>query len=292
MSGNGGGGGHGGMSPEDLFSHLFGGGGGRSQNRGPRKGKDMQHGLKVTLQDLYKGKTSKLALQKSVLCTGCEGRGGKEGATRSCSGCNGRGVKIVMRQMGPMIQQMQQVCGDCNGEGEIINPKDKCKVCNGKKLSQERKILEVFVEKGMANGQSITFTGEADQSPGIIPGDIVIVIEEKPHHFFKRSGQDLYCEVQIDLATALCGGQFSITQLDDRVLVVNILQGEIITPGATKTISNEGMPGYLVFLNVGTSDLSTKDYCMSNLRSFSLLPTGLKRLNYLSSRLYCHQRRN
>ena len=49
---------------------------------GPRKGKDMAHGLKVTLNDLYKGKTSKLALQKQVLCTSCEGRGGKQGRFR------------------------------------------------------------------------------------------------------------------------------------------------------------------------------------------------------------------
>jgi DnaJ family protein A protein 2 len=133
------GGGHGGMSAEDLFSHLFGGGG-RSQQRGPRKGKDMSHGLKVSLEDLYKGKVSKLALQKQVLCTGCEGRGGKEGSVQSCRGCNGRGVKIIMRQMGPMIQQMQQTCPDCNGEGETIRDKDRCKQCNGRKVSQERKV--------------------------------------------------------------------------------------------------------------------------------------------------------
>lgn len=42
----------------------------------------MAHGLKVTLNDLYKGKTSKLALQKQVLCTSCEGRGGKQGRFR------------------------------------------------------------------------------------------------------------------------------------------------------------------------------------------------------------------
>jgi DnaJ homolog subfamily A member 2 len=149
------------MSAEDLFSQLFGGGGGRGfgggRASGPRKGKDMAHGLKVTLNDLYKGKTSKLALQKQVLCTGCEGRGGKagnfspliSGATQTCRGCNGRGIKIVMRQMGPMIQQMQQTCPDCQGQGETISDKDKCRECNGRKVSNDRKILEVFVEKGM-----------------------------------------------------------------------------------------------------------------------------------------------
>ena len=150
-----------GMSPEDLFSQFFGGGGQRgNQRQGPRKGKDMTHALKVSLEDLYKGKVSKLALQKQVLCVKCDGKGGKDGAVKSCSGCNGRGIRIVTRQIGPMIQQMQQTCSECNGEGQIINPKDRCKGCDGKKIGNERKILEVFIEKGMADGQKITFTGE------------------------------------------------------------------------------------------------------------------------------------
>ncbi|KAJ3261991.1 Type I HSP40 co-chaperone [Boothiomyces macroporosus] len=241
-------GGHG-VNPEDLFSQLFGGGGGffgggRQQQRGPRKGKDMAHGLKVSLEDLYKGKTSKLALQKQVLCGSCEGRGGKEGSVKSCTGCNGRGVKIIMRQMGPMIQQMQQTCPDCQGEGEVIQEKDRCKACNGRKVATERKILEVFIEKGMLDGQKITFTGEGDQAPGIIPGDIVIVIEQKEHSRFQRKGNDLYTDVKIDLLTALAGGPFTIPHLDDRVLMVNILPGEVITPGSVKAINNEGMPTY------------------------------------------------
>ncbi len=137
------------MNPEDLFSQFFGGGffgsGGRQRPTGPRKGKDMTHALKVSLEELYKGKVSKLALQKQVVCGKCEGRGGKEGAVKECTGCNGRGVRIIMRQMGPMIQQMQQTCPECNGEGQVINQKDRCKDCNGKKVSSERKILEVHL---------------------------------------------------------------------------------------------------------------------------------------------------
>jgi DnaJ family protein A protein 2 len=128
-----------------------------------------------------------LALQKQILCNGCEGKGGKEGG-KPCGGCNGRGIRIITRQLGPMIQQMQQTCPDCNGEGEVINPKDRCKECMGKKVTNERKVLEVFIDKGMQEGQRITFTGEGDQAPGIIPGDVVIVIEEKEHPRFKRKG--------------------------------------------------------------------------------------------------------
>ncbi|KAI9005392.1 hypothetical protein BC832DRAFT_531361 [Gaertneriomyces semiglobifer] len=247
LSGDGGMGG--GMSPEDLFSHLFGGGmfgggGGRRGPQGPRKGKDMAHALKVSLEDLYRGKVSKLALSKQILCAKCDGKGGKEGAVKSCGGCNGRGVRVVMRQLGPMIQQMQQTCPECNGEGEIIDPKNRCKGCNGKKVTTERKILEVYIDKGMQDGQKITFAGEGDQAPGLIPGDVIIVVEEKEHPRFKRKGDDLYYEAHIDLLTALAGGQFAIQHLDDRVLLVNILPGEVVKPGDVKVISNEGMPGY------------------------------------------------
>ncbi|GAA6060342.1 hypothetical protein JCM10212_000439 [Sporobolomyces blumeae] len=246
-------GGMGGMDPQDLFSQLFGGGGGffggggggrGGRPSGPRKGKDLVHRIKVSLEDLYKGKTSKLALQKHVLCGKCKGKGGKEGAVKTCGSCKGQGVKIVLRQLGPMVQQIQQPCNDCNGEGEIINPKDRCKDCNGKKIVNERKVLEVFIDRGMREGQSITFSGEADQAPGVEPGDVVIVIEEKPHDVFKRKGDDLFAEVEIDLLTALGGGQFSIPHLDDRAVLVTIPPGEVIKPGTLKNLPGQGMPSH------------------------------------------------
>jgi DnaJ family protein A protein 2 len=96
----------------------------------------------------------------------------------------------------------------------------------------------------MVDGQRVTFPGEGDQAPDVIPGDIVIVIEEKPHDFFTRKGEDLYCNIKLELVTALCGGQFQITHLDGRVLLISILPGEVINPGAVKVVNNEGMPQY------------------------------------------------
>ncbi len=37
------------------------------------------------------------------------------------------------------------------------------------------------MDKGMKHGQKITFGGEADQAPGVEPGDIVLVLQEKDH---------------------------------------------------------------------------------------------------------------
>jgi len=241
--------GMGGGSAEELFAQFFGGGGlfggaGGQAPRGPRKGRDLVHPIKVTLEELYKGKVSKLALQKTILCLKCKGKGGKEGSIKTCKGCNGTGQKIVMRQMGPMIQRFQALCPDCNGEGEIIPAKDKCKECNGKKVTNERKVLSVHVDKGMQDGQRITFAGEADQAPNTVPGDVIFIIETKEHPRFQRKGDDLFYQAKIDLLTALAGGQLAIEHLDERYLLVTILPGEVIQPGQIKVIEKQGMPSY------------------------------------------------
>ena len=68
-----------GFAPDDLFSHLFGGGlfgmgmGGGMGPRRPHRGEDTIHPLKVSLEEMYNGKTAKLQLSKNVICTVCDG---------------------------------------------------------------------------------------------------------------------------------------------------------------------------------------------------------------------------
>lgn len=245
--------GGGGMAAEDLFAQFFGGGGafggmfGGGGMRGEpavKKARTISHVHKVSLEDIYKGKVSKLALQKSVICPKCHGIGGKEGSVKKCPGCEGRGMKTMMRQMGPMIQRFQTVCPDCQGEGEIIKEKDRCKQCSGKKTIVERKVLHVHVDRGVRTGTKIEFRGEGDQLPGAEPGDVVFEIEQKPHNRFQRQDDDLIYEAQIDLLTALAGGKLYIEHLDDRWLDVEIIPGECIAPGAIKVVRGQGMPSF------------------------------------------------
>lgn len=234
-------GGPGPSSSSDIFSELFGGGGAR--NRGPRKGEDTVFPLKVDLDSLYKGDTKKLKLTKRVICKTCDGRGGKSDSVQTCSGCKGRGVKVVIRQLGPgMIQQMQTTCPDCKGEGQVMNEKDKCKACKAEKTLPEEKILEVVIEKGMKHGDKVKFKGEGDQVPGIEPGDVICVLQQKEHSFFRREGPHLFMKKSISLLEALTGFKFAITHLDGRVLVVNSEKGAVYKPGDIKAIDNEGMP--------------------------------------------------
>lgn len=247
LNGGGPGGMGGGMGADDIFNQFFGGGfggmGGGAQ-RGPSRGKDIKHSISCTLEELYSGRTAKLALNKTVLCKSCDGRGGKEGKIKQCTGCHGQGVKFVTRQMGPMIQRFQTVCDTCNGTGDICDAKDRCTVCKGKKVQKERKILQVHIDPGMKDGQRIVFSGEGDQEPGVTPGDVVFVVEEKQHDKFTRKGNDLIYEVEVDLLTALAGGDVAFKHVSGDYVKATIIPGEVIAPGATKVIENQGMPIY------------------------------------------------
>ena len=77
----------------------------------------------------------------------------------------------------------------------------------------------------MKDGENIRFTGEGDQEPGVEPGDIVIVLDEKPHDVFKRRDLDLVMTLELDLVEALCGFQRTITTLDKRTLVISTMPG-------------------------------------------------------------------
>jgi len=247
-----GGRGGGGGDPFDIFNMFFGGGGGRGPrgHRGPQKGADVKHALPVTLEHLYNGVTKKLSLQRKVLCkAGCKGEGvdsqflDRKDKILTCSICGGHGVIMKTRSLGPgMIQQMQSACHDCKGQGKSINPKLICKSCKGNKTTKDKRILEVHVEKGMQEGERIMFRGEGDEEPGIEAGDVIIVLQEKPHDTFERKENDLYMSMEIDLVDALCGLSRSVITLDDRELIVSSIPGEIIEHDKVKMIRGEGMP--------------------------------------------------
>lgn len=233
-------------SPFDIFDMFFGGG--RRRQPGEKaRGKDTVHQLKVSLEELYNGTVRQLAVQKNVICDGCNGIGGKEGSVQKCDNCNGSGVDVKLRQIGPgMVQQIQQPCRECNQTGEKIKEKDKCKKCNGKKVVRERKVLECDIDKGMKDGQKIKFSEEGDQAPGILPGDIIIILDEKEHDVFKRNGADLHMRMTIELADALCGFTKIVKTLDKdtRYLKVISAPGEVIRPNKPKCVEDGGMPFY------------------------------------------------
>ncbi|XP_053188407.1 dnaJ homolog subfamily A member 1 [Scomber japonicus] len=227
-------------SPMDIFDLFFGGG---SRMHRERRGKNIVHQISVTLDDLYNGATKKLSVQKNAICERCEGRGSRKGAAQMCMSCHGTGMQVHVRQLAPgMVQQVSTVCHSCQGQGQRISQKDRCKACVGRKILRQKKILEVHIDKGMRDGQKLVFHGEGDQEPGLEPGDIVIVLDQREHLLFTRRGEDLVMSMELQLVEALCGFQKPVQTLDNRTLLVTSHPGELIKPGDTKCVVNEGMP--------------------------------------------------
>jgi DnaJ-class molecular chaperone len=65
----------------------------------------------------------------------------------------------------------------------------------------------------------------------MLPGDVIIVLQQKEHEVFTRRGDDLFMSKTIGLTEALCGFQFVVKQLDGRDLVVTSEPGQVIRPG-------------------------------------------------------------
>lgn len=235
----------GGGDMNDMLAAMMGGmGGGMRGGPRKRKGRDIGIAFPVELEDLYNGKTVEVPREKDIICPDCNGKGSsKPGVSSVCSDCKGQGARMMMRQMGNMITQQQVMCQNCSGTGSKIDPKDKCKTCDAKRIISKQMPLKVVIERGMKNDGQIPFMGEGDQHPDIdVPGAVVIVLKQKEHPKFKREKDDLRMKQKITLAEALCGFQIVIEHLDGRKLVVKSAPGQMIKPGDIKCIVGEGMP--------------------------------------------------
>jgi DnaJ family protein A protein 2 len=116
----------------------------------------------------------------------------------------------------------------------------------GNRLSKkvERQVVEVTIERGMKNGQRVTFAGMGDQIPGMLPGDVVIVVEQKQHEVFQRKGSDLIIKREITLLESLTGVKLVVEHLDGHKVLVSSAPGDVIAPDSVKQVPDEGMPVY------------------------------------------------
>lgn len=220
----------------DPFAAFFGGGGGRQQH----KGKDVQMNLQVSLSDLYNGGSHTLTLNKQKLCRKCRGTGAESKSDlTTCTHCKGKGKVIQRVQLMPgFVQQMEQPCPHCGGKGKMV--KHKCKACKGKKVTRGDYTLEVELEQGMPDGHKLVFEMEADQTPDLIPGDVIFVIQTKPDPTWTRKGNDLETTLKISLREALLGFSRTITHMDGHQ--VTVARSGITQYNMRVKIDGEGMP--------------------------------------------------
>src|SRR5215210_7200356 len=129
------GGGGGGFTGDlgDIFSTLFGrGGGGPSQDQ--RRGRDLETEVQLSFDQAMHGTEISVTVPKQAACPTCGGSGAKPGTSPvTCPRCGGRGVDSESQG----FLSISQPCPQCGGRGEVIE--QPCETCSGAGRTLQRK---------------------------------------------------------------------------------------------------------------------------------------------------------
>ena len=230
------GGGGGGFDVGDIFSNLFGrGGGGRTQPQQAR-GRDLETEIALSFDQAVNGAQVQVTVPKAERCPTCSGSGAKPGTRPvTCPRCEGRGIDAQSQG----FFSISQPCPQCGGQGQVIE--DPCPTCGGSGLTQQTKRYKVNVPAGVKDGARIRLAGkgEAGQRGGP-PGDLFVVTRVASSPVFKRLDHgNLEVTVPITIAEALRGATIEVPTLEG---TKKIKVGPGTRHGSIQRLRGEGAP--------------------------------------------------
>ena len=172
---------------------------------------------------------------------GMPGMGGMGGMP----GMGGMGGMPGMGGMGGMPQRPRKPKAfehrlPCALEDLYRGTTKKLKITRNVQGRKTEEVLEIPIRAGFKKGTKVTFPGKGDEPAPGVAGDVVFVVDEKPHATFKREGNDLLMVQTVPLVRALTEFAFNVASLDGRQVRVDV-QGPV-GPGQVKVVKGEGMP--------------------------------------------------
>jgi molecular chaperone DnaJ len=214
------------------FGDLFGGG---RRRGGPQRGADLRYDLEITFEEAAKGAETSVQIPRQEHCETCGGSGSAPGTSpTTCRQCRGQGQ--VRFQQG--FFTVARTCPQCGGAGKVIT--SPCQTCRGSgRVSRQRK-LTVKIPPGIATGQQLRLQGEGE--PGVLggpSGSLYVVVHVQEHEFFRRDGNNLFCEIPVNFTTLALGGEIQVPTLDGTE-AVKVPEGT--QTGTTLRLRAKGMP--------------------------------------------------
>ncbi len=194
---------------EDIFGDFFGTFTGNRRPR-PAKGNDLRYDLDITLMEAALGTEKTLDIPRWEDCFECRGSGSAPGKSPvACQNCKGAGQ--VRMQQG--FFTISRTCEKCGGAGKVIT--DPCKECNGQGRVRKYKSISIKLPAGVDTGSRLRMSNEGEMGLyGGPRGDLYIILNVEEHSFFKRDGNDLFCEVPISFPQAVLGAEIEVPTLD------------------------------------------------------------------------------
>jgi molecular chaperone DnaJ len=215
----------------DIFSDLFGRGGGPQRQRG----RDLEAEVRLSFDQAVNGTQVSVSVPKEETCPTCHGSGAKPGTSpTACPRCQGTGLESE----GQGMFSISHPCSLCGGRGVVIE--DPCPTCGGAGMTRPVKRYRVKVPAGVKDGSRIRLPGKGE--PGVgggPPGDLYVVTRVAPSPIFKRKGDHLEVEVPISIVEAIQGGTVEVPTLEGtkRIRVPAGTQD-----GAVQRLRGEGPP--------------------------------------------------
>eukprot|EP01103_Thecamoeba_quadrilineata_P007974 TRINITY_DN17781_c0_g1_i1.p1 TRINITY_DN17781_c0_g1~~TRINITY_DN17781_c0_g1_i1.p1 ORF type:complete len:396 (-),score=64.20 TRINITY_DN17781_c0_g1_i1:220-1407(-) len=202
----------------------------------PLRPSNTLYELKVSIQEFYIGKTKILKVPRVIICPDCKFTDShkRQAVELSCPNC--------------LPHSIQQSCSVCEGTGKYHDYLTQiCQTCNGSRWISVVDHIQVHIYAGMKDGQKIIFHKKGELNPldpEATPGDLIVIFREVNEGFsiFSRQGDDLLYDKKLTLSEALTGFKFLLEHLDRRLLLVSSSPREIVKPGDTMVVDNEGMP--------------------------------------------------
>jgi molecular chaperone DnaJ len=223
---------------------FFGGGGFFNQQRGGGgstriRGNDLQVRLSLTLEEIAAGVKKKLKVKRYAPCTECGGSGARKGTQRkTCPTCKGTGQvrQVSSTFLGQFVNI--QTCPQCHGEGKITS--DPCTNCKGDGRVRQETFIDVDIPAGVSQGQYLTMRGEGNAGPhGGPSGDLVVIIEEQPHDYFTRDGDNIIYGLTLTVPQIVLGDEVEVPTLTGRAKL-KIEPGT--EPGRVLRMRGKGLP--------------------------------------------------
>jgi molecular chaperone DnaJ len=223
----------------DIFEQMFGFGGRSSRRNQPRRGRDLQMGVTLSFEEAIFGAEKEVVFERDETCATCRGNGAEPGASVStCSQCGGSGEVRQVRQTF-IVQMVETVaCPRCTGRGQIIEK--LCHTCNGRGLERKQAKKKVSIPAGVDNGMQIRLPNEGQPGTNGGPnGNLFLVVDVVPHEYFKRRGEDILLDLDINIAQAVLGAEIEVPTVDGPEHL-NIPSGT--QPGKVFNLRGKGVP--------------------------------------------------
>jgi molecular chaperone DnaJ len=218
---------------DNLFGDLLGAFGVRF----PKSG-DIHTKVSVSFLEAARGCERTVDYTVQDLCPRCQGNGGEPGAQRSkCGTCAGRGrVKAMAGGMLPL--PIERPCPQCHGTGQ--RAVRDCTTCRGQGLLTVKRSRTIEIPAGIESGSTRELRGDGNRlGPERPAGNLLVEIHVEPHEFFRRSDDDVLCQMTVSFAQAALGTELTVPTISGQARL-KIPAGT--QPGSLLRMRGKGLP--------------------------------------------------